>query len=299
MIGVLVLSAVLIVNLDAIQELFRDHLEIVALVPEAPAVRIGSPVLLEGVPVGRVTRIGFQKAGDSAAIALRLRLEGRAGAVLRADSRARATRQRFVGQPVVALTAGHDSAAVLRDGDTLAAHDLPSLDTILARGRALSAGVHSVLADTGAVHALVSARVPELQRLGAALSALDREAGALSGGLRSGAMKRAWGEGEVLDRLHAVRRDLEAVDTALAAAAARFDPGRSGGLREPLLDLGRQATELGVSVDSLQDRLRSGTGIVARIQRDSALLHAVQRLRAQVDSMVANASGLAVRMFLP
>ncbi len=285
--------------MDAVLDLFRDHLRVVALVPEAPAIRVGSPALLEGVPVGRVTRIAFVHAGDSATLALDLRLDGRARALLRSDSRARATRQRFVGQPVIVLSAGHEGAATIRNGDTLRGRPLPSLQDILERGRRLGAATDSVLQDTSALRRLTSARAPEIRRLRDALSSLAGEAGDLVTTVREGPASEATRPGGALDRLGAVRRDLDRVIEALGAAESRYRTGGGGELGTRLMDVRRRASELDASVARLQDRFGAGAGIVGRLPRDSALFVAVQSLRASVDSLVSDAGSLAVRMFLP
>lgn len=296
-IGVLLLCAVLIFEIDVVRDLLRGRIELVALVPDAAAVRVGTPVLLEGIRVGRVTRITFLGANDSTAIALRLRIAGRARLLLRSDSGVRSTRQHIVGQPVVLLSAGHDTAAAIRDGDTLWGRPRVSIDTVRRQARKIRGAVDSLLADKAAIRAILDARTPELRRVDRSLAELSLEARALSRDIRTAPLTDALESGELADRFGALRQRLNGLISALAAARARHasGPPLEADLEQVLVRAAALAAELG----ELETRFRGGAGVLGRARRDSAIAVAVSRVRAQLDSLMADVGGFALRMLLP
>lgn len=118
LIGIFV-AALAIFNLDAILDLGRDEIVLVAILADASGVRVGTPVRVAGVQSGRVLGVGFVPAGDSTEVALTVSIDGDARAVLRADSDVRAVRLRVIGQPVVQLEPGSPQAPPVGPGGAM------------------------------------------------------------------------------------------------------------------------------------------------------------------------------------
>ncbi|MEJ2501857.1 MAG: MlaD family protein, partial [Gemmatimonadota bacterium] len=163
--GGLLLAAVLVFNLDAILDRARGSIDVVALVSETSGVRVGSPVWIAGTRAGHVTGIGFAGDGDSALIAIDVRLEDRFRPLLGESATAFTTKRRLIGQPMVRIETGADRSRPLEDGDTVGAATRADLDALLARGEAFPPALDSLQSALREVQARVQARRPQLVAL--------------------------------------------------------------------------------------------------------------------------------------
>jgi hypothetical protein len=70
-------------------------------------------------------------------------------------------------------------------------------------------------------------------------------------------------------------------------------------LRAGVASVAERAQRLGQALDELEGVMVDGRGFVPRVARDSALMVAVQRVQAQIDSLRNAGLGFAARMLLP
>lgn len=297
----MVVAAALIFNLQAVRDLARDQIDLVAFLPDASGVRVGTPVRVAGVETGRVLGIDFLAAGDSAQIALNLRVGEDAAAVLRRDSEVRSVRLRGIGQPIVQIEAGSAAAPPIRSGDTL--YGRPGVDPalLLERGKQLPAAIDSLLRSARRVQALARARGPDIERLQASIDATLAAASGLSRALEGGSLAGLLGPEGPLDAVARLQERLAELTAELDAAVARYSGGEDGqdGVRPALESLGERVTGLRAELDALRARMADGGGFLYRLPRDSALTVAIRGIQAQIDSLREEAASIALRMILP
>lgn len=299
----LIAAAALIFNIDAIADLTRDHMDLVAMVHEAPRVRVGTPVWVEGVDVGRVSSVGLapRSTGDADGgrrVAIGLRLEGRAGALVRGDSDVYTAARRFVGQPIVYVTAGSPDAPELSDGDTIRGRERPSPEDLLARTTELPAALDSLFRSIDRIRSLGDARTGEIGALVEQTVAVTRVARALSTDLDRGSLGRLLDDPVLSARIESLRRRVGQLETAVDETMARYT-GPDALLADRLVQLSRRTDSLGSELAALQERLDTGAGLLARMNRDSALQVAVGGVQAQIDTLVAEAQSIALQMIVP
>lgn len=291
----LVLAAIVVFNVDVIEGWFSDHVQVVALVRETRGIRVGSPVWVAGIEVGRVTAIEFVDH-PTAPVAVSLRLDGRARAAVRKASHAHTAKRRFIGQPTVRIGAGPGDSPAVESGDTLQPSDLPSIEELLEQGMAFPPTLDSLRLTLGRLQGLIEERSPGLDTLVDRLARATAEAETLRQGLETGSLGR-WLDDPTLPRR--IER-LRAHTTALSDAVARLErKGDEDKLGPGLRSVAERAERLGVQLDRLQRTLNEGEGFVSRMQRDSALAVAVAEVTAQIDSLRAEGLDFVVRMFLP
>lgn len=294
----LFIAAVLIFNIDAVGDLSRDQIDLVAVLPDASGIRIGTPVRVAGVEAGRVIAVSFLPAGERTEIALTVRIEGRARTVLRTDSDVRAVRLRAIGQPVVKIDPGSTRGRPVEAGDTLRGR--PGADGIelMARGRALPAAVDSLLRTAEQVRAMAAAQAPELDRLQVRLAAALEAASDLSADLEGGSLGPLLGSGGVFEAVARLRSRLDEVAAALTPALARYSPSGNAELATSLEALRTRVAAVRSDLDRLSGGLEGG-GIFDRMARDSAIQVAVRGVQAQMDTLRQEAASIVRRMVLP
>jgi hypothetical protein len=292
----MVLAAVLIFNLDGIVEWFRGHTDLVALVDRTEGVRVGSPVLVEGIEAGRVTDIRFVDRGPDAAVALSIRLDDRVLPAVRRGSHARTAKRRFIGQPTVLISAGPPDSPPVEPGDTLYPSGLPSIDELLERGLAFPASLDSLDEALEELGGLVEGRRPALRELVDRLAVVTDEATTLRSDLEGGSIGRWLEDPDIGVRIDRLRGQVAAIGEAVDRFKARAD---GDDLRTRLGMVSERADRLAARLDTLGRTVREGDGFVPRMSRDSALAVALAEVTAQIDSLRAEGMGFALRMLLP
>lgn len=296
----ILLAAVLIFNIQAVSDIAGERTELVALLPDASGVRVGTPVWVAGVEAGRITAIRFLSGGDSADIALHIVIRGDGVSVIRRDSDVRAIRLRVVGQPIVQIEAGSSAAPPVRAGDTLRARGRGDPFALLEQGKALPATLDSLMTSARRVAAMAGSREPELARLRESVAAMNAAAGALSLDLEGGSLGAMMAPGG-LDGLGNLRARLAELAAAVDAASTRYRgaDGVGSPLGASLESLQGRVAALDADLDALATRMQAGGGILYRMPRDSALQVALRGVRAQIDSVRQEAASIALRMFIP
>jgi hypothetical protein len=293
-------AAVVVFNLQAIRDLTRSQIDIVALIEEAPGVRVGTEVWAEGVKVGRVKQVMIQKHDDAAMVALDLRVDARATTIITASSDVRASRQRFIGEPIVRLFAGAPGDLRLQSGDTIIGVPRPSPEALLDRAMELPPMLDSLVHDARLVQAQIEARRPHFDQLASQLEALGDATSGLAALLDEGSLGRMLdGRTGALARVGALRLRVSELSEATARMIDRYSPTGDVGLAAQLDALARRARNVEASLARLEALVDEGDGFVARAQADTAIEVAVRGVQIQLDSLMAEAHSVILRMFLP
>lgn len=293
----LFVAAALIFNLDVVLDQFRGYVDVVALVTETSGVRIGAPVLVDGIEAGRVEHIDFVDLGGEGALALHLRIEEQVQPALRRESRAYTARERFIGAPSVRISSGPPEGPPLESGDTIYPQDLISIDSLIERSMAFPATLDSLATAVTQLNELVGARRPAIGLLMDRVSVVTVEAGVVRTALSDGGLGLWLNDPELRQRMARLRERVDELSEAAAAMSARYqDPELRAGVDAVAL----RTQRLGQTLDELQANMaEGGGGFIPRAARDSALAVAIQGVQAQIDSLRAAGLGFAVRMILP
>lgn len=287
-IAALTLVALLIFFLSDILRHARDTYHLVAVFEQAPRLRVGSEVWIGGYPVGHVARIEFlyPDPDGGGRLALILEIPTRFRSFIRRDSYVRVSGYRLLGDPAVDVVPGSPDQPQLQPGDTLRAFPHLTLDQLLAKGNAARAALDSLRASVAALDPLVRARAPSFARAGAALDAARAEYGRLAEQFDGGALElflqdSAWRAS--LARLEAASRQIRDALRQARRPTPTGDPGAA------LQGLVRRTEPLSQQLDHLKALLAHPDGSLGRLAQDSALVTALRRARAQLDSLAAEA----------
>jgi ABC-type transporter Mla subunit MlaD len=298
LLAIMAAVALFIFNARAVSDLARPRIEVMAVLPNAPDVRVGTDVWVEGVRAGRVTEVGIIKEGDSTMVALRLRLRRPARALVTRSSDVRASRRRFIAEPVVRVFAGEPGDPPLQPGDTIRGHPRPGPAALLARVQALGPTMDSVLAAAIVVQEAYARREPDLERLAGQLEAATAAMAGLAAQAEAGSL------GRMLDADTGIPAHVRTLGHHVAGIRAAVDEltdryAAAGRLRTEARALERRVEAVDAAVALLDARVREGQGFIGRIQADTALRVAVRGVQLQIDSLLAEAHSIALRMFLP
>jgi hypothetical protein len=298
LLAAVVVAALGIFNLERIVDAVRPKLAVLALVSDAPDVRVGTDVWVEGVRMGRVKQVTLAKEGDSTLVGLTLRLDRQARELVTRSSDVRVSRRRFIAEPVVRVFAGSPEDPPLEPGDTLRGQPRPGPAELMARVEALAPAVDSVLGAAVDIQARIHARAPAFQNLAAQMDAAGAAARTLTAQSEAGSL------GRMLDRetgmpaqVGALRQRLAALGDATDQLVARYSA--DGPLGSDVRGLGNRLRSLEEALTDLETRIEDGGGFLGRVEADSALEVAVRGVRLQIDSLMAEAHSIALRMFLP
>jgi len=280
--------AALIFFLDGIVESVRDTTSIVAVLPGAPGLRAGAAVWIAGRPAGRVSRIAILRGSDTTALIVAdLTVPAGASLQIRQDAAIRVTSARRIGEPALDILPGSPAMPPFPPGDTLYAHDATTFDDVRLRAGAVHAGIDSLAASAAALSAPFSRSAGAARRVLAHAEAARDEFAALAHALDQGSF--ALLDDPALGRAIANLRDAgHSLQTGLdRSAPVRRDIGTASSALRQRID------RLVARLDTLGALERNGT--LARFREDSAFTHALHAVRAQLDSLIAEAKANPLR----
>ena len=250
---------------------------------------MGSPVWIAGHEVGTVEKLSLLPIGGdtTARVALTIQLPRSLRAHVRTDSRIRLTSVGVISTRVVDIVPGSAGAPMLEPGDTLRMTNTITPQALTQRAAIVQAGLDSALAELRTITPMMRLRLDQLQRAFASLDPAMQEAASLRTGLESGA-----GIASLRDPAFAA-----ALERARASAAQLPDVFaqmrvRAGEVREIQAAVARltlRADSIRTQLTAAADLLGSGNGSLSRFQQDSALIRAITRARADLDSLIAEA----------
>ncbi|HEX7117990.1 MAG TPA: MlaD family protein [Longimicrobiales bacterium] len=280
--------AAFIILLDDLRRALTDTYTIVGVLPAADAVDAGTPVWIAGRPVGDVTRVELlpRETTDGERFAATLRIPTRYSRLVRRDSDLGLARPGLLGDPVVNLMPGSSAAPALAPGDTLVARVPPGLDQVRAAADTLRRALDSLAAEGRALRSRARARAPAVDATLAALRDAGDELDALTAAYRQGPLADFLADTAIhasLDRIRA------ASDEIAARADARLARLRDPALAASLRRLRARAATLRARADTLRAMLDEPRGFLGRWRNDPALRDAMTAVRAQLDSLIAEA----------
>lgn len=285
-IGLLVASAVTIFFLDRVTALFRRTYTVVAVFPQAPGMRAGTPVWVAGVQVGQISDIALLPPGDSLArVALAMELNRSTRPQLRRDSRLRFTSARMVGEQVVELSPGSAASPELSDGDTIRVTLSPGAEAVVARAREVHLAVDSLMLEAVGLRAQFTARQGQLRQVMREAAMARRELAELQRTFAGGQLSRLMSiqaAGGPLDRVQArvseIQRLVGQTQERVAATRREAAPAQR--------DLMANAKQVQADIAALRSLMNDSAGTLPRLQRDSALQRGLAGVRARLDSLV-------------
>lgn len=284
-------AATLIFFLDEIKRKISAPYEIVAVLPEAHRVQAGTQVWVAGRRIGDVRRTFFMPVtGDTTArIAALLTLPGETRAVLRSDSEVRLTRPTPFGAPVLELLPGTTSGVRLEDGDTLRPRIGGGAREALTTAADLYAALDTLLAETKPLMAKSRARAEDLSALSRSTERVRLELDRLTRDVAGGSLA-ALNDPTLRASLADTRTELAALRERLAARVAELrslaDTTADGGAARRLA---LRVDEVTTRLDRVTTLMRTPEGTLGRMQHDSALARALDSLRIQLDTLIAEA----------
>lgn len=291
----LLLLAAGIFMLDAIVVRLGGRETFVGVLSGNARIASGTPVWIGGRAVGEVGAVELLPLGDDsvARIAATLLVPSSLADQVRRGSHVRVTSARRIGTPVVDIVPGSPTAGVLEPGDTLHMRTGVSSAQLMQALAELRAEAAELTADAGALREPVAARAAALDRLVGRLAGIAASFDALAGDFADGPLGRTLGDPEFGMLLARLDTTVAAVGAALERAGARFtnpDAGRSlADVRTRTAALQAQLAILRADID------RSGGGILVRMRTDSAIAKAFHGVRAQLDSLIAEAKANPLR----
>jgi ABC-type transporter Mla subunit MlaD len=254
---------------------------LVVLFPQGADFRAGSPVLLAGHPVGVVHAIDFVAPTDEADahLALRVAIDTTYWDFLRADSEASAETPRLLQRIVVLqILPGSAASRQLQPGDTLRARPPVTLDDLADRAREIGPGLGSLLADGRTLERTVTGRRTDLRWLENELERAKAELDLLSTNVRGGPLYRLMNDPATRDRLDRIRASAEEIASAVADRRMSFQPAAKR--------LARQVELVIAGISEIEALIDKPRGFATRAKDDVAIQRAIERLRAQIDSLV-------------
>jgi ABC-type transporter Mla subunit MlaD len=285
----LIAGAFLVFFLDSILNSFRSEYTVIAVVDEAANMAAGSPVWIAGSEVGEVETVAFLASGaDSLSrVALTLLLPRDVQAQVRADSRVRLTSKGFMSVRVVDIVPGTAAAPVLGVGDTLRQDVRLTPAELTAQAALVKADFDSVMLTVNALRPVVNARLLQTQRAFGGLELAMAEGRRMQSDMDANEGLAVLQSPEFAATLQRARTTAGEIPRLLSAFTAQT--GRAGEVGAALARLQRRADSLSVQLAAATAALENPNGSLARFQRDSALVRAIGKARADLDSLIAEA----------
>ena len=286
--GVLLLAFV-VLKYARTGALHGDKFRLYVAVPDASNVLKGTEVWLNGQRIGTVVRIEFAPSSASLDERVVIAVDAltRFRDQVRLDSRARLqSGGTIIGAPVVYLMSGTPTHRAVSPGDTVRGFGKSDFEIAASRVTEAAEGLPAIAADAQVI--MANARAT-----GARMRGIVQESGRSSFGARAGRLMRQLtsSNGSVAQAM----RD-EDIRQSAGRAMAAGDSLRVL-LSSRLAELGRfrRDSTLGTSVQALRGdvaELRrlaaTPTGTVGRVTKDSALVHGLDSLFAELNALITD-----------
>jgi phospholipid/cholesterol/gamma-HCH transport system substrate-binding protein len=149
-VGAFILAAILIVlfivfSIGGSQKLFGDKVRFNIQFSSTAGLFEGDPVLLTGVEIGNVTRIGFPENLSERKIVVEISVQKDAARRIRRDSRARLGSASIVYGKVVQITMGSRTQEAIPPDDFIPADESSTMSAIVDSTSLVIEGLHSVI----------------------------------------------------------------------------------------------------------------------------------------------------------
>ncbi|HEY6219197.1 MAG TPA: MlaD family protein [Gemmatimonadaceae bacterium] len=303
-VGGLIVFALLVIGvavykLGQAANLFAKRYHLIAFLKEAPALRVGGPVLVAGQVAGVIKDIKFLAPDADTMRNLRLviAIDEAMREQVRGDSKARVRTQGLLGDKVIDISPGTPKFTPLHDGDTIKVD--PSLDYEAVLARAAGA-VDDIVALTRDLHRITSGLAAGKGTMGQLLTnpALYNDlegtlarTNALLGRVQSsrGTLARFLDDPALYDQMvHAVG----SVDSLVLAMRSR-----DGTMGRLLTDTTLYSQAVGVigsmggivqNVDALTKQISAGQGTLGKLMTQDQMYDAMLKLINDFTAMLAD-----------
>lgn len=282
----LIAGALVIFFAEDLLTMFDEEYAIVVVFPGAAGVTEGSPVWVSGREVGAVTSVGFMPSGgDSLArVVLHLMLPVDVQTQVRADSRIRLTSVGFVSEKVVDIVPGTADAPVVAPGDTLRQEPLLTPQELTRRAGLVTQRLDTVMAEMRLHVPAIRARLLQTQQAFAGLDGVMVAAARLQADMDASPGLAVLRDPAFGASLRNVRT--HAAELPVLIGRLRENAGAASEMRTALARLQARADSLGMQMAAASMALENPNGTLARMQQDTALTHALNAARAQLDSLM-------------
>ena len=274
--------------LEDIKMALTDTYTIVGVFDELPELPSRAPVWIAGRPAGEVVGIALMPhdadSGKHLAVTLRIRSEH--ASLIRRDSELTLAAPRITSDGVINIMPGTPGSPQLLPGDTLIAPARWELRRSIAHVAAVQAGLDSLRVDATLLAARARLRSPDFETMLRALGSAGRELDAFLTAYREGPLAAHLSDPELRA---ALARTRAAADEITTLAHARLEQARDPELAAALERLGQRGAALREQIGELQTLLAEPRGFLTRWQQDPALRDALVGVRAQLDSLIAEA----------
>lgn len=147
----LILAMVVIFLLGDGFTLFEKQYSLKARFDEVSGLRVGAPVFLAGIQIGKVEQFEFPEKLDESQIIVVMKLNQQYQERIRQDSSASIVTQGLLGDKAIFITQGKATATELKDEDFIEVKEGPSLDTFAKKGGELVDKLNKLVANTDGI----------------------------------------------------------------------------------------------------------------------------------------------------
>ncbi len=298
--GLLLIAAVVSLSafvffLGDFRALLERRYELIAVFPNAPRLRAGSPVWIGGHEVGRVTAIGFLpvRADSQPRLAVHVEIPRKHRSLIRSDSRARLTSARTIGEPVVDISPGTTSARALVPGDTLYAAPVTDLMAAFTVWRGFQSALDSLVKASRILQPRIAGQRPQLERLAARMQTTKTAFARVAALLSNSSLTDLATGGELRAALGDLAQTAQQLGPTLRSASERYnDPA----LRGAVSRMSRHADSLSVQIGALTQQFTNSS--LSRFARDTAIQRALHKTQMELDSLIAETKRNPMRFWL-
>lgn len=286
----LIALAVGVFLLEPFLHSLKQEDEIIAVLPEAPKLTTGAEVWIAGKRVGQVTRVAFMPfRGDSLArIAVTMQFPHSVHYLIREDSHIRLTSARIIGAPVIDISPGSPSSALISHGDTLFMDQLVTVITLHAKALRVVASLDSAMLGVKSLAGPAKARMAALAPVMRNMSAAQAELTSIMQAMHNGGASEFMRNGQLMAEVASLQHTAAALGPAFANARANM-AGVTGTGNSSLQKLQENAQRMSAAIAQLQKLMQENNGTLYRMGADSALLKTLHATKAQLDSLIIEA----------
>jgi ABC-type transporter Mla subunit MlaD len=286
--GVLLLVFLAVFFAADVRQLFTRTDELYVLMPTAAGLREGALVWIAGQTVGEVEHIEVRPPGSDslARVLVRIEVERRHREHVRADSEARVTSFRIIGDPVLDISPGHPALPGIEPGDTLRLRSQGTPAAAMQRAASLQASLRELLAESRQVSTHARSRSAQAQRLARQLATSARELRALTLSVQEGPLN-TFSDPQFQAIMASLSGTVRELRQSFAQASQRARAAQADAA-PALTRLAARADTISAALTQLQLAIEAGGGgLLVRAQTDSAIVKALHGAQAQLDSLAA------------
>src|SRR5690606_30839080 len=141
----LIIFGVVVFLIGDERNMFAKHQELKASFKDVKGLTRGSPVRMGGVDIGAVASLGYGENPDDDTIYVVMRVVKREAARIRKDSIAEVSDKGLLGDKMIVITVGSETAAPLGQGEMIPTKETRDIEQILGDLKTTLAGAERVM----------------------------------------------------------------------------------------------------------------------------------------------------------